>query len=139
MLKPLKMCLHSTIGATAAALLAWSASAQESRPQAFPGYMDFKGRYLAVLSDADMVASAYLDDDLGPRSPLMRDELALIPLDGGLPGETRRIPVSNAVTAWPSCSLSPRTGALPTLLRRTRPRRPGPLAVRTSSPAQWSV
>jgi DNA-binding beta-propeller fold protein YncE len=119
------MCLHSTIGATAAALLAWSASAQESRPQAFPGYMDFKGRYLAVLSDADMVASAYLDDDLGPRSPLMRDELALIPLDGGLPGETRRIPVSNAVTAWPSLLALSKDGRFAYVAETDTPPPPG--------------
>jgi len=64
--------------------------------------MDFQGSYLAVLSDADMVASAYLDGDLGPRSLELRDELAIIPLDNGLPGTARRIPVSNAVTTWPS-------------------------------------
>jgi len=86
----------------AVAITAANASAQEVRPQNFPGYMDFKGRYLAVLSDADMVASAYLDGDLGPRSPALRDELAIVPLENGLPGEPRRIPVSNAVTAWPS-------------------------------------
>lgn len=55
--------------------------------QAFPGYMAFQVRYLAVLSDADMVASAYLDGNLGPRSPEMRDELTLFPLRDGLPGE----------------------------------------------------
>ena len=77
-------------------------------PQAFPGYLNFEGRYLAVLSDADMVASAYLDGDLGPRSDAMRDELALIPLADGMPGEPVRVPVSNAVTAWPSLlALSP--------------------------------
>jgi len=76
--------------------------AQEVGPQDFPGYMDFRGRYIAVLSDADMVASAYLDGNLGPRSPELRDELAIFPLTDGLPGEPRRIPVSNAVTAWPS-------------------------------------
>jgi DNA-binding beta-propeller fold protein YncE len=88
-----------TIGIAAFAALA---SAQESGGQAFPGYMNFQGRYLAVLSDADMVASAYLDGDLGPRSPELRDELAIIPLDKGLPRAPHRIPVSNAVTSWPS-------------------------------------
>ncbi|MEO1300398.1 MAG: hypothetical protein AAFW75_32450, partial [Cyanobacteria bacterium J06636_16] len=70
--------------------------------QPFPGYINFQGRYLAVLSDADMVASAYADGDLGPRTSAMRDELAIVPLANGMPGEPRRIPVSNAVTAWPS-------------------------------------
>lgn len=32
-----------------------------------PGYFDFKGRFLAVVSDADMVASAYIDNQLGDR------------------------------------------------------------------------
>jgi DNA-binding beta-propeller fold protein YncE len=71
--------------------------------QIFPAYFPFQGRYLAVLSDADMVASAYLDNNLGPKSPSMRDELTLIPLANGLQGlKPIRLPVSNAVTAWPS-------------------------------------
>ena len=81
-----------------------SAIAQTPGMQAqnFPGYMNFQGRYLAVLSDADMVASAYMDGALGPRTSDMQDELAIVPLNNGMPGEPRRIPVSNAVTAWPS-------------------------------------
>ena len=87
---------------------ATDARAQQVAGQSFPGYMDFEGRYLAVLSDADMVASAYLDGDLGPRSAELRDELALIPLADGLPGTPVRVAVSNAVTAWPSLlALSP--------------------------------
>ncbi|MGL5925668.1 hypothetical protein [Chroococcidiopsis sp.] len=71
--------------------------------QIFPSYFQFKGRYLAVLSDADMVASAYIDNNLGARSPQMRDELSLIPLTNGLRElNPIRLPVSNAVTAWPS-------------------------------------
>ena len=89
-------------GAVAAWLPAASGSAQETAPQAFPAYMEFQGRYLAVMSDADMVASAYMDGDLGPRSADMRDALTLIPLEDGIPGEPRVVPVSNAVTAWPS-------------------------------------
>ena len=76
--------------------------------QTFPDYMDFQGRYLAVLSDADMVASAYMDNDFGPRTSEMNDELAIVPLGNGLPGEPYRLPVSNAVTSWPSLlALSP--------------------------------
>lgn len=74
-----------------------------STGQIFPSYFQFKGRYLAVLSDADMVASAYIDNNLGARSPQMRDELSLIPLANGLRElKPSRLPVSNAVTAWPS-------------------------------------
>ncbi len=85
-----------------ALLLATSANGQDVPPQAFPGYMDFQGRYLAVLSDADMVASAYNGPPLGPRTAAMVDTLTLFPLDGGLPGAPVTIPVTNAVTAWPS-------------------------------------
>ncbi len=68
-----------------------------------PGYFGFQGRYLAVLSDADMVASAYMDGQLGPREAGMRDTLSLIPLSHGAAGlRPVEVPVSNAVTAWPS-------------------------------------
>ena len=38
----------------------------------------FKGRYLVSISDADMLASAYVDGRLGPREG--RDALSVIPL-----------------------------------------------------------
>ena len=44
------------------------------------GRMNFEGRYIVSASDADMVASAYVDGDLGPRDG--RDALSIIPLDG---------------------------------------------------------
>jgi hypothetical protein len=57
----------------------------------------------------------------GPRSDALRDELALIPLDGGLPGEPRRIPVSNAVTAWPSLLEISRDGRFAYVAETDRP------------------
>ena len=61
-------CTSRTIAGCAALVFAATsigcgpgARAQDTQPQPFPGYMNFQGRYLAVLSDADMVASAYLD------------------------------------------------------------------------------
>ncbi|MBD2000865.1 hypothetical protein H6G00_30420 [Leptolyngbya sp. FACHB-541] len=42
--------------------------------------MNFHGRYLVSLSDADMLASAYVDGQLGPREG--RDTLSVIPLGG---------------------------------------------------------
>jgi hypothetical protein len=42
--------------------------------------VDFQGRFLAVLSDADMQASAYIDGQLSDRTPEMVDTLTLIPL-----------------------------------------------------------
>ena len=44
------------------------------------GRLDFQGRYLVSVSDADMVASAYVDGQLGPREG--RDALSIIRLDG---------------------------------------------------------
>ncbi|YAF98454.1 MAG: hypothetical protein AB3A66_12725 [Nodularia sp. CChRGM 3473] len=41
---------------------------------------DFQGRYLISVSDADMLASAYVDGRLGP--PEGRDALSVIPLGG---------------------------------------------------------
>lgn len=91
------------MAAAAAVMAAASAApAQTVEPQQFPGYLDFQGRYLAILSDADMVASAYNGPPMGPRTDAMVDMLTLFPLDGGMPGEAVTIPVTNAVTAWPS-------------------------------------
>jgi hypothetical protein len=42
--------------------------------------MNFQGRYLVSISDADMLASAYVDGQLGPREG--RDALSVIPLGG---------------------------------------------------------
>jgi len=42
--------------------------------------MDFQGRYLVSISDADMLASAYVNGLLGPREG--RDALSVIPLGG---------------------------------------------------------
>jgi DNA-binding beta-propeller fold protein YncE len=89
----------------AAALLCAAGIAQAqtpTAPQTFPGYMEFRGRLMAVLSDADMVASAYLDDALGPRAPGMGDRLTLFRLGQGAPQPLGSVEVSNAVTAWPS-------------------------------------
>ncbi len=117
----------ATSAALAAFLLASSVAhaREEARPQAFPRYVDFQGRYLAVLSDADMVASAYMDGDLGPRAPGMRDELALVPLRDGVPGEPRRVPVSNAVTAWPSLLALSADGRFAYVAETDRPAAPG--------------
>ncbi|MGF1476533.1 MAG: beta-propeller fold lactonase family protein [Geminicoccaceae bacterium] len=44
------------------------------------GALSFEGRYLVSVQDADMLASAYVNGQLGPREG--RDSLAVIPLDG---------------------------------------------------------
>lgn len=83
-----------TVAALSAGQL-WRVQAQSS--------IDFQGRYLAVLSDADMEASAYIDGQLGDRTPGMQDMLTLIPL-GDDPTQTSliKLPVSNSVMTWPS-------------------------------------
>ncbi|MEP0935877.1 hypothetical protein [Leptolyngbya sp. FACHB-8] len=42
--------------------------------------MNFQGRYLVSISDADMLASAYVNGQLGPREG--QDALSVIPLGG---------------------------------------------------------
>ena len=97
-----------------------------STGQIFPSYFQFKGRYLAVLSDADMVASAYIDNNLGARSPQMRDELSLIGLANGLRElNPIRLPVSNAVTAWPSNLAISQDGRFAYVTEVDRPPSPG--------------
>jgi hypothetical protein len=89
------------LAAPSAAALAVGGAVQAA--QDFPGHFGFQGRYLAVLSDADMVATAYVHGQLGPRGAGMRDTLSLIPLGAGAAGlRPVEVPVSNAVTAWPS-------------------------------------
>jgi hypothetical protein len=62
--------------------------------------LPFKGHALVVLSDADMVASAYVDGLLGPREG--EDMLSVIPLDGH-PRDLRasQVAVSNSVAGAP--------------------------------------
>jgi len=92
--------------------LAAQANAQQSYPidagtavqaKAPPGYFDFKGRFLAVVSDVDILASAYIDNQLGERQPDMVDTLSIIPLNQGVEGlSTITLPVGNSVMAWPN-------------------------------------
>ena len=65
------------------------------------GRMDFEGRYIVAVSDADMVASAYVNGDLGPREG--RDALSVIELDGD-PRAWRAsaVTVSNSVAGPPA-------------------------------------
>lgn len=69
--------------------------------------LDFQGRYLISLSDADMVPSAYVDGQLGERQTGVEDTLTVFPLPIDLknrsaqPLTVGQVNVSNAVTAWP--------------------------------------
>lgn len=71
------------------------------------GRMDFKGQYLVSVQDADMVASAYVNGQLGPREG--RDTLAVIPLDGDpRDWNASEIFTSNSVASPPAAvDLSP--------------------------------
>lgn len=62
---------------------------------------NFKGRYLVAVSDADMVASAYLDGHLGPTQG--QDALSVIRLDKPIEQlKAVEIKASNSVTGPPS-------------------------------------
>ncbi|MEL6997572.1 MAG: hypothetical protein AAFP68_04855, partial [Pseudomonadota bacterium] len=63
-----------------AATLAIPAYAQETGSRDARGQLDFEGRFLVSVQDADMVSSAYVNGQLGPREG--RDSLSVIPLDG---------------------------------------------------------
>lgn len=94
--------IMSAVAAAGMVFCGGHVAAQSVEPQQFPGYMDFQGSYLAVLSDVDMVASAYNGPPIGPRTEAMVDTLTLFPLNGGMPSAPLTVPVGNAVTAWPS-------------------------------------
>ncbi|MEO1018551.1 MAG: beta-propeller fold lactonase family protein [Pseudomonadota bacterium] len=65
------------------------------------GELDFQGRYLVSVSDADMVASAYVDGQLGPREG--RDALSVIALDGDPRGwQAAETFASNSVAGPPA-------------------------------------
>lgn len=65
-----------TLGLVTLTLLSGGAVAQ-TFDRAAP--LDFKGRYLVSISDADMLASAYVNGRLGPREG--RDVISVIPVD----------------------------------------------------------
>ena len=76
--------------------------------QSTPHSWAFQGKYLVSVSDADMVASAYVDGVLGPREG--EDKLSIIKL-GGLPTEYQVVEVdaSNSVAGPPAAlAVSPK-------------------------------
>ncbi len=91
----LNFCLRSF--AVSLALIP-AAAASVSADRAAP--LDFQGRYLVSISDADMVASAYVDGRLGPREG--RDTLSVIPLDGHIRDlQAYEVEASNSVAGPP--------------------------------------
>ncbi|MEL6687118.1 MAG: hypothetical protein AAFP97_05825 [Pseudomonadota bacterium] len=56
------------------------ATAQSGAPTDRHSAFDFQGRYIVSVQDADMLASAYVNGQLGPKEG--RDTIAIIDLDG---------------------------------------------------------
>ncbi|MEM8753452.1 MAG: hypothetical protein AAGF90_10795 [Pseudomonadota bacterium] len=83
------------------ATVALPAMAQEAGSRDARGKLDFEGRFLVSVQDADMVSSAYVNGQLGPREG--RDSLAVIPLEGD-PRDWRAAEVfaSNSVAGPPA-------------------------------------
>lgn len=93
--------VHQTAATALALILALPAAAQEAGSRDARGQLDFEGRFLVSVQDADMVSSAYVNGQLGPREG--RDTLAVIPLDGD-PRDWRAAEVfaSNSVAGPPA-------------------------------------
>ncbi len=72
--------LASPLSAIALFLFPIAAWAQAEGSRDARGELDFQGRFLISVQDADMVSSAYVDGWLGPREG--RDTFALISLEG---------------------------------------------------------
>lgn len=79
----------------------------EEGPRDLRAPMNFEGRYLVSVSDADMVASAYVDGQLGPIEG--QDQLSLISLAGDpRDWSAVEVPATNSVAGPPaSIDLSP--------------------------------
>lgn len=92
---------HRTAATVAAVLSApLLASSQPSREDAAP----FAQSRLAVLADGAMLASGYVDTQLGPRVSGPEDTLTIFSLDAaGQPTQRTVIPVTNSVAGWPNC------------------------------------
>ncbi len=88
------------------------------------GALDFEGRFLVSVSDADMVASAYVDGNLGPREG--RDALSVISLGGDPRGWSAvEVPASNSVAGPPASVDVSRDGRLAVVVETWAPRPEG--------------
>ena len=65
--------------------------------------LDFKAKKLVVLSDADQLASTYVDGKSGNKTADLKDQLTII--NGATitdPSALKTAPVSNSVKYWPN-------------------------------------
>lgn len=116
---------------TAAALASAGQPVTAQSPSSWRGApFDFEGRFLITLSDADMLASAYVDGRLGPREG--SDALGLIRL-GGDPQALRVIetPASNSVAGPPVAVATTPDGRFAFVVETFQPRPEGPDANQT--------
>jgi DNA-binding beta-propeller fold protein YncE len=111
----------STVAACLAACTALVVPVHAREPGA---PLDFKGRALVSIADADMLASAYVDGQLGPAEG--RDTLSVIPL--GAPARHLRafeVEVSNSVAGPPSAVATTPDGRFAFVVETFRPRPDG--------------
>ena len=90
-----------TNAAACACLAACTALGEPAHARNGGAPLDFQGKALVAIADADMLASAYVEGQLGPVEG--RDALSVIPL-GKEPGQLRAfdVEVSNSVAGPPS-------------------------------------
>lgn len=90
-----------------AVLIPLQANAQDTAGRDAHASFDFQGRYIVSVQDADMVASAYVNGQLGPQEG--RDTLAVISLEGDpRDWSASEVAVSNSVAGPPAAvDLSP--------------------------------
>lgn len=97
------------------------AAAQTSEGRVAP--LDFQGRALVILSDADMVASAYVDGQLGPEGG--PDTLSVIALDGHPRAfAAKQVLASNSVAGPPVAVAVTPDGRHAIMVETFRPRPP---------------
>ncbi|MBC8006905.1 MAG: beta-propeller fold lactonase family protein [Prolixibacteraceae bacterium] len=112
--------------------LTFCASASiETRLERAP--LDFRGRALVAISDADMLASAYVDGILGPREG--RDALSVVHLDADSSRtQAYSVEVSNSVAGPPSAVATTADGRFAFVVETFRQRSEGATTFRDLQP-----
>lgn len=123
-LLPPSMLLKSLVRSLTIGLILLPTSAS-SLAQDRSAPLDFQGRYLVSISDADMLASAYGDGQLGP--PEGRDALSVIPLDGHVRDlQAYEVEASNSVAGPPVAVTVTPDGRYAIVVESFTPRPEGP-------------
>ena len=123
-----KVLLFGACCATFFSTLSLSLHAQ--RPASIPGF-DFRGRYLVVVSDTDMLPSAYIDGKLGPMAG--PDELSVLRLDHPTQALVpATVEVTNSVIGPPSSIALTPDGRYAIVIETQGPRPAGQAAAKRS-------